>query len=66
MLIAMKRKVFVSGPIQGMEKEQSYSNVIRDICLRHGFEVVDPWEREKSFTAAQKMAGGTRFQRLTS
>jgi len=47
MLIAMKRKVFVSGPIQGMEKEQSYRNVIREICLRHGFEVVDPWEREK-------------------
>ncbi|MCL6579611.1 MAG: nucleoside 2-deoxyribosyltransferase [Candidatus Bathyarchaeota archaeon] len=43
----MKRKVFVSGPIQGMEKEQSYRNVIREICLRHGFEVVDPWEREK-------------------
>jgi len=47
MLIAMKRKVFVSGPIQGMEKEQSYRNVIREICLKHGFEVVDPWEREK-------------------
>jgi len=47
MLIAMNRKVFVSGPIQGMEKEQSYRNVIREICLRHGFEVVDPWEREK-------------------
>jgi len=43
----MKRKVFVSGPIQGMEKEQSYRNVIREICLRHGFEVVDTWEREK-------------------
>ncbi|MEM3458675.1 MAG: nucleoside 2-deoxyribosyltransferase [Candidatus Bathyarchaeia archaeon] len=43
----MKSKVFVSGPIQGMETEQSYRDVIREICVRHGFEVVDPWEREK-------------------
>jgi len=43
----MKRKVFVSGPIQGMETEQSYRDVIREICVRCGFEVVDPWEREK-------------------
>jgi nucleoside 2-deoxyribosyltransferase len=43
----MKRAVFVSGPIQGMETEQFYRDVIREICVRHGFEVVDPWEREK-------------------
>jgi nucleoside 2-deoxyribosyltransferase len=43
----MKRKVFVSGPIQGMEKEQSYRDAIRKICVRCGYEVVDPWEREK-------------------
>lgn len=43
----MKGKVFVSGPIQGMETEQSYRNDIREICVRQGFEVVDPWEREK-------------------
>jgi nucleoside 2-deoxyribosyltransferase len=43
----MKRKVFVSGPIQGMEIEQSYRDAIHKICVRCGFEVVDPWEREK-------------------
>ncbi len=43
----MKRKVFVSGPIQGMETEQSYRDVIGEICVKCGFEVVDPWEREK-------------------
>jgi Rad3-related DNA helicase len=30
---AMKRKAFVSGPIQGMETRQSYLNVIREICI---------------------------------
>jgi nucleoside 2-deoxyribosyltransferase len=43
----MKRKVFISGPIQGMETEQSYRDVIRKICIRSGYEPVDPWEREK-------------------
>jgi len=43
----MKKKVFVSGPIQGMEMEQSYRDVIREICVRCGYEVVDPWGREK-------------------
>lgn len=43
----MKRKVFVSGPIQGKETEQEYRNAIREICVRCGFDVVDPWEREK-------------------
>ena len=43
----MAKKVFVSGPIQGMETEQSYRDVIREVCVHSGFEVVDPWEREK-------------------
>jgi len=43
----MKGRVFVSGPIQGMEMEQRYRDVIREICVRCGLEVVDPWEREK-------------------
>jgi len=43
----MKRKVFVSGPIQDMETDQSYRDAIRKICVRCGYEVVDPWEREK-------------------
>jgi len=40
------RKVFISGPIQGMEEDQSYRDVIREICKRYGFEPVDPWLRE--------------------
>lgn len=44
----MKKKVFVSGPIQGMETEQEYRDTIRQICVRCGFEVFDPWEREKT------------------
>jgi nucleoside 2-deoxyribosyltransferase len=43
----MKRSVFISGPIQGMETEQSYRDVIREICVRCGYDAVDPWEREK-------------------
>jgi len=43
----MKRKAFISGPIQGMESDQSYREIIRNICLRCGFEPVDPWFREK-------------------
>jgi len=45
--MSIKGKVFVSGPIQGMETEQSYRGAVRAICARCGFEVVDPWEREK-------------------
>jgi nucleoside 2-deoxyribosyltransferase len=41
------KKVFVSGPIQDMETEQSYRDAIRKICVRCGYEVVDPWKREK-------------------
>jgi len=43
----MKKKVFLSGPIQGMEENQSYRDVIRDVCLRCGYEPIDPWLREK-------------------
>jgi nucleoside 2-deoxyribosyltransferase len=43
-----KGTVFVSGPIQGSEIDQGYRDVIREICVRCGFEVVDPWKREKT------------------
>ncbi len=43
----MKKKAFISGPIQGVETEQSYRDVIRQICIRCGYEPVDPWQREK-------------------
>jgi nucleoside 2-deoxyribosyltransferase len=43
----MKVKVFISGPIQGMETNQFYRKRIREICVKCGCEVLDPWEREK-------------------
>jgi nucleoside 2-deoxyribosyltransferase len=43
----MKKKAFISGPIQGMENEQSYREAIGKICVRLGYETVDPWLREK-------------------
>ncbi|MEM2281554.1 MAG: nucleoside 2-deoxyribosyltransferase [Candidatus Bathyarchaeia archaeon] len=43
----MKGKAFISGPIQGMENRQSYREKIRRICIRCGYEPVDPWQREK-------------------
>lgn len=45
--ISLTMKAFISGPIQGVEAEQSYRDVIREICIRHGYEPVDPWLREK-------------------
>jgi nucleoside 2-deoxyribosyltransferase len=43
----MKKKAFLSGPIQGMENNQEYRDVIGKMCDRLGFEVIDPWLREK-------------------
>jgi nucleoside 2-deoxyribosyltransferase len=43
----MIKKVFISGPILGMESNQDYRRTVTDILLRLGFEVIDPWNREK-------------------
>ena len=42
-----RRRVFISGPIQGMEHDQSYRDRLRDLLTEKGFEPVDPWLREK-------------------
>ena len=44
----MKKKAFISGPILGMETRQGYRKTITKICEKLGFEVIDPWHREKS------------------
>jgi nucleoside 2-deoxyribosyltransferase len=44
---AMKKKVFISGPIIGMEKRQEYRQKITEISHKAGFDVIDPWNREK-------------------
>jgi len=43
----MKKKVFISGPILGMENNQSYRQKITQISEAAGFEIIDPWLREK-------------------
>jgi len=43
----MKKKVFIAGPILGMEKEQGYRETVAEMCDRLGFEAIDPWRREK-------------------
>ncbi len=43
----MKERVFVSGPIQGMETRQDYRETLRELLVRYGYEPVDPWKREK-------------------
>lgn len=44
----MTKKVFISGPIQGVEEKQSYRDRLRELLLRYGYEPVDPWQREKA------------------
>jgi nucleoside 2-deoxyribosyltransferase len=43
----MKKKVFIAGPILGMENEQDYRVEIGKICVQLGYETIDPWLREK-------------------
>ena len=40
-------KVFIAGPILGMENHQEYRPRITEILTKAGFEVIDPWKREK-------------------
>lgn len=44
----MRKQVFISGPILGMENNQTYREPITKICTKLGFEVIDPWKREKA------------------
>jgi hypothetical protein len=46
-VIALTKKVFISGPILGVEKQQHYRKTITDICQKLDFEVIDPWKRER-------------------
>lgn len=43
----IKKKVFISGPILGMENQQEYRKTISNIIIQAGLEVIDPWLREK-------------------
>jgi len=41
------KKVFIAGPILGMETQQTYREVVGKICKKMGYEAVDPWRRER-------------------
>jgi nucleoside 2-deoxyribosyltransferase len=56
----MKKKAFISGPIQGMENEQSYREAIGKICFRLGYETVDPWLREKAIYRGDEQCWWTK------
>lgn len=43
----MKKKVFISGPIIGMEKQQDYRKAITKTVEKMGLEIIDPWKRER-------------------
>jgi hypothetical protein len=43
----LKKQLFISGPIIGMEKQQDYRVVITEIAGKLGFDVIDPWKRER-------------------
>ena len=43
----MKKKAFISGPILGMENNQGYREKITTILGKLGYDVVDPWLRER-------------------
>jgi nucleoside 2-deoxyribosyltransferase len=56
----MKKKAFISGPIQGMENEQGYREAIGKICARLGYETIDPWLREKMIYRGDKSCWWTK------
>jgi nucleoside 2-deoxyribosyltransferase len=43
----MSKRVFISGPIIGMEKQQDYRKTITDIVEKSGLQIIDPWKRER-------------------
>jgi nucleoside 2-deoxyribosyltransferase len=46
-VICLAKQLFISGPIIGMEKQQNYRKTITDIAGNLGFDVIDPWNRER-------------------
>ncbi len=43
----MPKRVFISGPIQGIETNQSYRDRLSELLSKYGYVPVDPWLREK-------------------
>ncbi len=60
----MRRVVFIAGPIQGMEHNQRYRKRIKRLLLRYGYEVIDPWEREKVIYSARAPVEGAWWRNV--
>ena len=43
----MKKQLFIAGPIIGMEKQQDYRIVVTEVATKLGFDIIDPWKRER-------------------
>lgn len=43
----MAEKVFISGPIHGVEAKQTYRDKISALLVKYGYEPIDPWKRER-------------------
>ncbi len=41
------KKMFIGGPILGMEKQQDYRQTITAIANKLDLEIIDPWKRER-------------------
>ncbi len=41
------KKVFIGGPILGIEKHQDYRKTVTQITDKLGLEIIDPWKRER-------------------
>ena len=42
-------RVYIAGPIQGVEHEQAYRSDLEDFVSAFGFQVYDPWKDEAIF-----------------
>ena len=43
----MKKQLFISGPIIGMEEQQDYRIIVTEVATKLGFDIIDPWKRER-------------------
>ncbi len=41
------KKLFISGPILGLEKQQDYRQTVSAIANKLELEIIDPWKRER-------------------
>lgn len=58
----MAKRVFISGPVQGMENKQRYRDKISAILMKYGYEPVDPWKRERMLYSAELKDWWARVQ----